>query len=131
LRFLASSYHVLRCTCQTPLFLPGLAKFTFIGWQSVIIAAAATLPMGMTQGKEDAELEWPIDLLIAVVWVSYAVVFFGTLGQRNMRHICVANLFFAAFIIAVALLHIVNSAAIPVSLTKSYQAYAGAVVVRP
>ncbi|MBT9488093.1 MAG: cbb3-type cytochrome c oxidase subunit I, partial [Rubrivivax sp.] len=121
----ATSYHVVQRTCQTPLFLPGLAKFTFWGWQLVILAAAISLPLGMTQGKEYAELEWPIDLLIAVVWVSYAVVFFGTVGIRKIRHIYVANWFFGAFIIAVALLHIVNSAAIPVSMTKSYSAYAG------
>ena len=121
----AASYHVVQRTCQTPLFAPWLAKFTFIGWQLVIVAAAVTLPMGWTQGKEYAELEWPIDLLIAVVWVSYAVVFFGTIGIRKVRHIYVANWFFGAFILAVALLHIVNSAAIPVSLGKSYSAYAG------
>ena len=107
------------------MFLPALAWFTFIGWNLVIVAAVITLPLGMTSGKEYAELEWPIDLLIAVVWVSYAVVFFGTVGIRKVRHIYVANWFFGAFIIAVALLHIVNSAAIPVSLTKSYSAYAG------
>jgi cytochrome c oxidase cbb3-type subunit I len=121
----ATSYHVVQRTCQTPLFAPWLAKLTFIGWQLVIVAAAVSLPLGLTQGKEYAELEWPIDLLIAVVWVSYAVVFFGTIGIRKVRHIYVANWFFGAFIIAVALLHIVNSAAIPVSLTKSYSAYAG------
>jgi cytochrome c oxidase cbb3-type subunit 1 len=121
----ATSYHVVQRTCQTRLFLPGLAMFTFIGWNLVILAAVVTLPLGMTQGKEYAELEWPIDLLIAVVWVAYAIVFFGTVGQRKIRHIYVANWFFGAFILAVALLHIVNSAAIPVSLTKSYSAYAG------
>ena len=121
----ATSYHVVQRTCQTRLFLPGLAMFTFIGWNLVIVAAVITLPLGMTQGKEYAELEWPIDLLIAVVWVSYAIVFFGTIGKRKIAHIYVANWFFGAFIIAVALLHIVNSAAVPVSLTKSYSAYAG------
>ena len=121
----ATSYHVVQRTSQTRLFMPGLAMFSFIGWQLVIVAAAISLPLGFTQGKEYAELEWPIDLLIAVVWVAYAVVFFGTLGTRKIRHIYVANWFFGAFIIAVALLHIVNSAAIPVSLTKSYSAYAG------
>ena len=123
----ATSYHVVQRTCQTKLFLPGLAMFTFIGWNLVIIAAVVTLPLGMTQGKEYAELEWPIDLLIAVVWVSYAIVFFGTVGTRKIRHIYVANWFFGAFIITVALLHIVNSAAIPVSVwpMKSYSAYAG------
>ncbi len=121
----ATSYHVVQRTCQTPLFAPWLAKLTFVGWQLVILAAAVSLPLGMTQGKEYAELEWPIDLLIAVVWVSYAIVFFGTIGIRKVRHIYVANWFFGAFIITVALLHIVNSVAIPVSLTKSYSAYAG------
>ena len=121
----ATSYHVVQRTCQTPLFLPWLAKFTFIGWQLVIVAAAISLPLGITQGKEYAELEWPIDLLIAVVWVSYAIVFFGTIGIRKVKNIYVANWFFGGFILAVALLHIVNSAAMPVSLTKSYSAYAG------
>jgi len=121
----ATSYHVVQRTCQTALFLPKLAWFTFIGWNLIIVSAVVTLPLGFTSGKEYAELEWPIDLAIAVVWVAYAVVFFGTVGIRKVRHIYVANWFFGAFIIAVALLHIVNSAEIPVSLTKSYSAYAG------
>jgi len=121
----ATSYHVVQRTCQTRLFAPRLALFTFIGWQVVILAAAISLPLGYTQGKEYAELEWPIDLLIAVVWVSYAIVFFGTIGIRKVRHIYVANWFFGAFIIAVAVLHIVNSAAIPAGLWKSYSAYSG------
>jgi len=121
----ATSYHVVQRTCQTRLFAPKLALFTFIGWQVVILAAAISLPMGYTQGKEYAELEWPIDLLIAVVWVSYAIVFFGTVGTRKIRHIYVANWFFGAFILAVAVLHIVNSAAIPAGLWKSYSAYSG------
>ena len=121
----ATAYHVVQRTCQTRLFAPGLAMFTFVGWQLIILAAAITLPLGITSGKEYAELEWPIDIAIAVVWVSFAIVFFGTVGTRKVRHIYVANWFFGAFIIAVALLHIVNSAAIPVSLTKSYSAYAG------
>ena len=122
---MATSFHVVQRTCQVPLFLPWLAKFVFWGWQAVIVLAAITLPLGFTQGKEYAELEWPIDLLIAVVWVAYAVVFFGTIGKRRVRHIYVANWFFGSFIIAVALLHIVNSAAMPASLWKSYSAYAG------
>jgi cytochrome c oxidase cbb3-type subunit I len=121
----ATTYHVVQRTCQTRLFLPKLAMFTFIGWQLVILAAAISLPLGYTSGKEYAELEWPIDLLIAVVWVCFAIVFFGTLGTRKVRHIYVANWFFGAFIITVALLHIVNSAAIPVGPMKSYSAYAG------
>src|SRR5512135_2859495 len=71
----ATSYHVVQRTCQVPLFLPWLAKFTFWGWQAVIVAAAITLPLGITQAKEYAELEWPIDIAIAIVWVAYAVVF--------------------------------------------------------
>ena len=121
----ATSYHVVQRTGQTRLFAPGLAMFTFWGWQAVIVLAAITLPLGITSGKEYAELEWPIDLLIAVVWVSYAIVFFGTVGIRKVRHIYVANWFFGAFIIAVALLHIVNGAVVPVGWMKSYSAYAG------
>jgi cytochrome c oxidase cbb3-type subunit 1 len=121
----ASSYYIVQRTCHTPLFLPKLAEFTFWGWTLVILLAAVTLPLGITSGKEYAELEWPIDILIAVVWVSYAVVFFGTIAKRTVQHIYVANWFFGAFILTVALLHIVNSAAVPVTLLKSYSAYAG------
>lgn len=121
----ATSYYVVQRTCQTKLFCPSLANFTFWGWQLVIVAAAVSLPLGFTQGKEYAELEWPIDLLIAVVWVSYAIVFFGTVAKRTVKHIYVANWFFGAFILTVALLHIVNSAAMPASFMKSYSAYAG------
>jgi len=121
----ATSLHVVQRTCQTPLFMPWLAKLMFVGWQLVIVLAAVTLPMGLTQSREYAELIWPIDILIAVVWVSYAVVFFGTIGIRKVRHIYVANWFFGAFILAVALLHIVNNIQIPTSLTHSYSVYAG------
>jgi len=121
----AASYYVVQRTCHVRLFSDKLASFTFWGWQLVIVLAAISLPLGMTQGKEYAELEWPIDILIAVVWVAYAVVFFGTLYKRKIEHIYVANWFFGAFILTVALLHIVNAAALPVSFTKSYSAYAG------
>ena len=121
----ATSYFVVQRTCQTKLFMPKLATFTFWAWQLVIVSAAISLPLGYTQGKEYAELEWPIDLLIAVTWVCYAIVFFGTVGTRKVKHIYVANWFFGAFIITVALLHIVNSAAIPAGFMKSYSAYAG------
>ncbi len=123
----ATSYWVVQRTCKAPLFMPRLASFTFWGWQTVIVAAAITLPLGITQSKEYAELEWPIDLLIAAVWVAYAVVFFGTITQRKQRHIYVANWFYGAFILTIAVLHIVNSAAIPFTLTKSYSAYSGTV----
>jgi cytochrome c oxidase cbb3-type subunit I len=121
----ATSYYVVQRTCHTKLFLNKLAWFTFWGWNTVIVAAVVTLPMGLTQSKEYAELIWPIDLLIAVVWVSYAVVFFGTVGIRRVRHIYVANWFFGAYIIAVALLHIFNNIQIPTSATHSYSVYAG------
>ncbi|MBN8445169.1 MAG: cytochrome-c oxidase, cbb3-type subunit I [Gammaproteobacteria bacterium] len=123
----ATSYYVVQRTCQVRLFAEKLAMFTFVGWQVVILAAAITLPMGISQSKEYAELEWPIDILITVVWVCYAIVFFGTLIKRTTSHIYVANWFYGGFIITVAALHIVNSMVIPVSLTKSYSIYAGAV----
>ena len=121
----ATSYYVVQRTCQVKLFYGKLASFTFWGWQLVILSAAISLPLGYTSGREYGELEWPIDILIALVWIAYAVVFFGTIGTRKVKHIYVANWFFGAFILAVALLHIVNSAAIPVSFMKSYSAYAG------
>jgi len=121
----ATSYYVVQRTCHTRLFAPGLAAFTFWGWQAIIVAAAVTLPLGITTSKEYAELEWPIDIAIAVVWVSYAIVFFGTLAIRKVQHIYVANWFFGAFILTVALLHIFNSMALPVTMWKSYSAYAG------
>jgi cytochrome c oxidase cbb3-type subunit 1 len=123
----ACSYYIVQRTCHAPLFAPALASFTFWGWQLVILLAAISLPMGWTSGKEYAELEWPIDILIAVVWVAYGIVFFGTIVKRKVSHIYVANWFFAAFIITIAVLHIVNSAAMPVTMTKSYSAYAGVV----
>ena len=122
---MATSYYVVQRTCQVRLFSRTLSLVHFWGYQAVIVLAAITLPLGITRGKEYAELEWPIALLLTVVWLIYAVVFFGTIGIRKVRHIYVANWFYGAFIIAVALLHIVNGAVIPVSLTKSYSVYAG------
>ena len=123
----ATSYYCVQRTSQVRLFSDKLAAFTFWGWMLVIVLAAITLPLGITSSKEYAELEWPIDLLIAVVWVSYAIVFFGTLVKRKVKHIYVANWFFGAFILTVAVLHIVNSAALPVSLFKSYSVYPGTI----
>ncbi|MGR4870481.1 cytochrome-c oxidase, cbb3-type subunit I [Variovorax sp. LARHSF232] len=122
---MATSFHVVQRTCQTRLFAPGLASFVFWGWQAIIVAAAISLPLGYTRGKEYAELEWPITIAIAVVWVAYAIVFFGTIAKRKVRHIYVANWFYGAFIIAVALLHIVNGASMPAGWMKSYSVYAG------
>ncbi|KAB2824704.1 cytochrome-c oxidase, cbb3-type subunit I [Aliivibrio finisterrensis] len=123
----ATSYYVVQRTCQTRLFGGPLVAFTFWGWQAIILAAAISLPLGITSGKEYAELEWPIDIAITLVWVAYAIVFFGTLFKRKTSHIYVANWFFGAFILTVAVLHIVNSLAVPVSMTKSYSIYSGAV----
>lgn len=121
----ATSYYVVQRTCHVRLAFDRLASFTFWGWNLVIVLAAITLPMGLTSTKEYAELEWPIDILITVVWVAYAVVFFGTIMRRRMKHIYVANWFFGAFILTVAILHIFNNLAIPVGLFKSYSVYAG------
>ena len=121
----ATSYWCVQRTSHARLWGGPLVPFTFWGWQIVIVLAAITLPLGMTSGKEYAELEWPIDILITLVWVAYALVFFGTIAVRKVSHIYVANWFFGAYIIAVALLHIVNSMEMPVTLTKSYSMYAG------
>ena len=123
----ATSYYVVQRTCNTRLFAGPLATFTFWGFQLVILSAALCYPLGVTQGKEYAELPWWADLLLTVVWVAYAIVFFGTLATRKVKHIYVANWFYAAFIIAVALLHIVNNIAVPSDLFTSYPVYAGAI----
>ncbi|MFQ3192257.1 MAG: cytochrome c oxidase cbb3-type subunit 1, partial [Paraglaciecola sp.] len=123
----ATSYYVVQRTCQARLFGGKLAAFTFWGWQAVIVAAAISLPLGYTSSKEYAELEWPIDILITIVWVCYAIVFFGTIVKRKSSHIYVANWFFGGFILTVAMLHIVNSMVIPVSAMKSYSLYPGAI----
>ena len=102
----ATSYYVVQRTCQVRLFAGPLAAFTFWGWQLVIVLAAVTLPLGITSSKEYAELEWPIDILITLVWVSYAIVFFGTIVLRKTPHIYVANWFYGAFILTVAVLHL-------------------------
>ena len=124
---MGTSLYVVQRTCQTALFSNGLAAFVFWGWQLVIVSAVITLPMGLTTSKEYAELEWPIDILIAVVWIAYAVVFFGTIMKRTVSHIYVANWFYGAFILTIAVLHIVNSLAVPVTLFKSYSIYAGSI----
>jgi cytochrome c oxidase cbb3-type subunit I len=122
---MGTSFYVVQRTCHVRLFSDQLAAFVFWGWQAVIALAVVSLPMGWTTAKEYAELEWPIDILIAVVWIAYLIVFFGTLIKRRVSHIYVANWFYGAFIVTTAVLHIVNSAELPLSLTKSYSAYAG------
>jgi len=123
----ATAYYVVQRTCQVRLFSDKLAAFTFWGWQAVIVLVAITLPLGIQQNKEYAEPEWFIDILIAIVWVAFGIVFFGTLATRRVQHIYVANWFYGAFILTVAVLHIVNNIALPVSWTKSYIVYSGAV----
>ncbi len=124
----ATSYYVVQRTCQTRLISDALANFTFWGWQAVIVLAATSYVLGYSQGREYAEMEWPIDLLVEVVWVGYAIVFIGTIMRRKQPHIYVANWFYIAFILATALLHTFNNLAVPVGLfsMKSYSLFAGA-----
>jgi cytochrome c oxidase cbb3-type subunit I/II len=121
----AAIYYSSQRLLKARLFSDALSNFHFWGWQLIIVAAALTLPFGVTQSKEYAELEWPIDIAIAVVWIAFAVNFFGTIARRRERHIYVAVWFYMATIITVAILHIVNNLALPVSATKSYSLYAG------
>ncbi|MBI3131439.1 MAG: cytochrome-c oxidase, cbb3-type subunit I [Acidobacteria bacterium] len=121
----AAVYYSTQRLCKTRMFNDGLSKIHFWGWQLIIVLAAVTLLFGITTGKEYAELEWPVDILIAVVWVIFAVNFFGTLWRRREKHLYVALWFYIATIVTVAVLHIVNSVELPVSFLKSYPAYAG------
>lgn len=121
----AGIYYSTQRLCKARLFNDLLSKIHFWGWQLIIVAAAITLPLGLSQSKEYAELEWPIDIAITLVWVVFAVNFFGTLVRRRERHLYVALWFYIATIITVAVLHIVNSIEIPVSWFQSYPVYAG------
>ncbi len=124
---IGTSLYVVQRTCHVRLISDKLASGVFWGWQLVIVAAAVTLPLGWTQGKEYAELEWPIDILITLVWVAYAVLFFGTIVKRRVSHIYVANWFYGAFILTIAVLHIVNNLSLPIAIDKSYPIYSGTV----
>jgi cytochrome c oxidase cbb3-type subunit I/II len=121
----AGIYHSSQRVLKARLYSDFLSKVHFWGWQLVIVLAAVTLLLGYSHGKEYAELEWPIDLLITLVWVVFAVNFFGTLFKRRERHIYVALWFYIATIVAVAVLHIVNSLEIPVGVLNSYPIFAG------
>ena len=112
---IATSFYVVQRTCRARLAFPGLARFVFWGYQLFIVLAATGYLMGITQGKEYAEPEWYVDIWLTVVWVSYLVVFAGTIFKRSEPHIYVANWFYLSFILTVAMLHLVNNAAIPVS----------------
>jgi len=121
----AGIYYSTQRLCKARMFSDTLSKIHFWGWQAIIVSAAVTLLCGITVSKEYAELEWPIDVAITLIWVVFAVNFFGTLVKRREKHIYVALWFYIATILTVAMLHIVNSLAIPVSLFKSYSVFAG------
>ncbi len=118
-------YYSMQRLLKTRMWSDRLSRFHFWGWQLIIVAAAITLPLGMTQSKEYAELIWPIDIAITVVWVAFAINFFGTLAIRKVKHMYVAIWFYMSFVITIAVLHIVNSIAIPATLFRSYPVYAG------
>ena len=121
----ASGFYSVQRTGSTSLWSPGMAWFTFFGWNLIIVAAVITLPLGITQGKEYAELEWPIDLAIAVVWLSFGLNFIMTIAKRKTSHIYVSNWFFLGMFVMITYLHVVNSLAIPVGLFKSHSAFSG------
>lgn len=118
-------YYSLQRLCKARMFSDTLSKIHFWGWQTIILLAAVTLPLGITTSKEYAELEWPIDILIALIWVIFAINMFGTIIKRREKHMYVAIWFYIATVITVAVLHIVNSIELPVNLLKSYPVYAG------
>jgi cytochrome c oxidase cbb3-type subunit I/II len=118
-------YYSLQRLCKARMFSDALSKINFWGWQLIILLAAITLPLGLTSSKEYAELEWPIDVLITLVWVVFGINMVGTIIKRRERHIYVAIWFYIATFVTVALLHIVNSLAMPVTFLKSYSLYAG------
>ena len=123
--FFTGAYYSLQRLCKARMFSDALSAFHFWGWQAIILAAALTLPLGFTQAKEYAELEWPIDIAIAVVWVVFAINLFGTIARRRERHLYVAIWFYIASVVTVALLHIFNNLSVPAGLFKSYSIYAG------
>ena len=122
---MATAYYVIQRTCGVRLWSDAMAWFTFWGWNLYVIGAMITLPLGITQGKEYAELEWPLDILLAVVWITYTINFILTLSHRKNTHIYVANWFFLAMMIMFTYLHVINSLSIPVSMWKSYSIFAG------
>lgn len=123
---IGTAFYSVQRTSHVPLFAPRLAWFVFYAWQATCVLGALSLLGGINASKEYAELEWPFDLAIAVAWISFGVVFFGTLARRRVGPIYVSNWFYGALIIVVAMLHVVNSLALPATLTKSYSLYAGA-----
>lgn len=123
---MATAFYSVQRTSHVPLFAPRLAWFCCYGWQLIILLGGLSLLAGWTSAKEYAELEWPFDIAIAIVWVCFGIVFFGTISKRTIKQIYISNWFYGGLIIVIAMLHIVNSLAIPISLGKSYSLYAGA-----
>ncbi len=121
---MATAFYSVQRTCGVRLWSDKMAWFTFWGWNLIIVSAVLTLPLGITQGKEYAELEWPIDIAIAVVWLSYFFNFVMTIANRKTSHIYVSNWFFLGMMVMITYLHVVNSLAIPVGLFKSYSIFA-------
>jgi cytochrome c oxidase cbb3-type subunit 1 len=124
---IATSFYVVQRTCRARLAFPGLARFVFWGYQLFIVLAASGYLLGITESREYAEPEWYVDLWLTIVWVAYAAVFIGTIVRRREPHIYVANWFYLAFILTIAMLHIVNNLSLPVSWvgSKSYSLFAG------
>ena len=122
---MATSFYSVQRTGSTNLWSNKLAWLTFWGWNLVIVSAVITLPMGLTQSKEYAELEWPIDILIAVVWLMFSFNFMMTVAKRKTSHIYVSNWFFMGMMVMITYLHVVNSLAVPVSMFKSYSVFSG------
>ncbi|WP_305841953.1 cytochrome-c oxidase, cbb3-type subunit I [Photobacterium leiognathi] len=123
---MGTSFYIVQRTCKQRLYNMSIAWLVFWLWQFILILAVITLPMGFTTSKEYAELEWPIDILIAITWVMYAIVFFMTIAKRSVHHIFVANWFYGAFIIVIAMIFIANNLELPVTMWKSYSIYSGA-----
>jgi cytochrome c oxidase cbb3-type subunit I/II len=121
----AGVYYSMQRLLKTPMFSPVLSRIHFWGWQAIIVSAAVTLPLGISTGKEYAELEWPIDIAIALVWVAFAVNVFGTIAKRRERHLYVAIWFYIATVVTITVLHVFNSLELPAELWKSYSVYAG------
>ena len=123
---IATSFYSVQRTCGVRLFAPGLARLVLWLWQAIIILGAISLLAGINGSKEYAELEWPLDIAIAIAWISYGIVFFGTIAKRKIKPIYISNWFYGALIIVVAMLHVVNNLELPATLTKSYPIYSGA-----
>ncbi|MEX2132216.1 MAG: cytochrome-c oxidase, cbb3-type subunit I, partial [Pseudohongiellaceae bacterium] len=123
---MATAFYSVQRTSHVPLFLPRIAIFIAYAWQLLVLTGGLSLLAGWTSSKEYAELEWPFDIVIAVLWVAFGIVFFGTIANRKIKPIYISNWFYGALIIVIAMLHIVNNLAIPVTFSKSYSLYPGA-----